>query len=230
MQTRSAAHTFSRSTDSISLACISVLTSSSVCVLFTHFSRQNRFDVFLSAENKFSRQNLSYLPQLHFISVSIAVMQVANKSPIVIQSRGARFLDLVRQNKLNVSPQLTVKANRRFSLDARHTTTPKNEKKEYFNFSSEVKYNPDASPSSGILMKRKADNDSPANSSNKVRNLILLCCCEFFNLNLKFVFVAKTRRLPRSRLVDQRVPHHRRRGEAQIKFKRTHPLSRLQRR
>lgn len=102
-------------------------------------------------------------------------MQVANKSPIVLQSRGARFLDLVRQNKLNVSPQLTVKANRRFSLDARQMTTPKNDKKEYFNFSSEVKFNPDASPSSGILMKRKAENDSPANSSsNKVRDFVVV--------------------------------------------------------
>lgn len=100
-------------------------------------------------------------------------MQVANKSPIVMSSRGARFLDLVLQNKLNVSPQLTIKANRRFSLDARTATTPRNNKKEYFNFSSEVKFNPDASPSSGILSKRKSE-DSPANSSNKVRleNLI----------------------------------------------------------
>lgn len=99
-------------------------------------------------------------------------MQVANKSPIVMASRGARFLDLVRQNKLNVSPQLTLKANRRFSLDAcRKTPTNGAKKTEYLNFSSETKFNPDASPSSGILSKRKNDNESPLmNSSAKVRN------------------------------------------------------------
>lgn len=99
-------------------------------------------------------------------------MQVANKSPMCMSSRGARFLDLVLQNKLNVSPQLTLKANRRFSLGAT-TTTPKNDKKEYLNFSSEVKFDPAASPSSGILMKRKTtDESSPANSSSKVREEI----------------------------------------------------------
>jgi hypothetical protein len=88
-----------------------------------------------------------------------------------MSSRGAKFLDLVRQNRINVSPQLTIKANRRFSLNDAMKKTPINEvkKPEYLHFSSEVKFNPDASPSSGILSKRKAENESPLlNSSAKV--------------------------------------------------------------
>lgn len=110
-------------------------------------------------------------------------MQVS-KSPIIIASRGARFLDLVLQNKLNVSPQLS-KA-RRFSLNSmpkqlneRDAETQKlgcfseklKKEKEYLRFNSNLTpFHPDASPSSSILSKnkRKAEADSSPCSSVKV--------------------------------------------------------------
>jgi hypothetical protein len=122
-------------------------------------------------------------------------MQVSTKSPIVMASRGARFLDLVRQNKLNISPQLNKLTNkRRFSmfeddilnkrrsmnetLDKESKERDENkqkreEEKEYLSFSSSLKYNPNASPSSSILSssKRKADESIDASplTSAKVR-------------------------------------------------------------
>lgn len=107
-------------------------------------------------------------------------MQVSTKSPIIIaSSRGARFLDLVKQNKLNVSPQLS---KRRFSLcdafkkDRNEAQQKKNapEEKDYLKFSSQLKFNPNASPSSSILSKRKAEaptpDSSPLASSSKVNS------------------------------------------------------------
>lgn len=105
-------------------------------------------------------------------------MQPTNNSPLLSASRGARFLDLVKQNKLNVSPQLNSKQQRRFSICDFMTESKKKEvhidatdKKEYLTLSANVKHNPDASPSSGILSKkRKADTSefSPLTSSVKV--------------------------------------------------------------
>lgn len=84
-------------------------------------------------------------------------MEVSTKSSPIIASRGARFLDLVRQNKLNVSPQLTKVRNEENS-------------KEYLKFSAKKQFDPDASPTSSILIKRKAEPDSsPLTSSAKVR-------------------------------------------------------------
>jgi hypothetical protein len=100
-------------------------------------------------------------------------MQVSSKSPNFVSSRGARFLDLVMQNKLNVSPQLS-KA-RRFSLLTEsekiknRETEKENKEKDYLKFNSSNPFNPEASPSSSILSKRKAEADSsPLTSSAKV--------------------------------------------------------------
>lgn len=107
-------------------------------------------------------------------------MQVSTKSPILISSRGARFLDLVKQNKLNVSPQLN---KRRFSMcegfskDRNEAKLKQDipEEKDYLKFSSQLKFNPDASPSSSILSKRKAESQTPdpsplPSSSAKVKS------------------------------------------------------------
>ena len=70
-------------------------------------------------------------------------------------SRGARFLDLVKQNKLNVSPQLNKKltANKNIIKDLMEKGSKKDD--EYLKFSNDL---PDlsSSPSSSILSKRKA--------------------------------------------------------------------------
>lgn len=105
---------------------------------------------------------------------------MSTKSPIIMAGRGARFLDLVRQNKLNVSPQLS---KRRLSIQDFFTSQSKElensktknkalEEKDYLKFSSTLKYNPDASPSSSILSKRKLEADSSplSNSAAKVRS------------------------------------------------------------
>lgn len=89
-------------------------------------------------------------------------MEVSMKSPIIIASRGARFLDLVRQNKLNVSPQLT------------KVKSIAKEEKNYLKLSAK-KFDPDASPTSSILSKRKAEPDSsPLTSSAKVRKKMVI--------------------------------------------------------
>lgn len=107
-------------------------------------------------------------------------MQVSTKSPIIIASRGARFLDLVRQNKLNVSPQLE---KRRHSISDAFTKELKerdeklknggsnsekeNKEKDYLKFNSSLKiFDPNASPSSSILSKRKAESSSPLTSAS----------------------------------------------------------------
>lgn len=104
-------------------------------------------------------------------------MQTNGKSPVLSASRGARFLDLVKQNKLNVSPQLNSKQQRRFSLCDFMTESKKKDvqmvppNKEYLTLSANVKHNPHASPSSGILSKKRhadTSESSPLTSSAKV--------------------------------------------------------------
>ncbi|CAG9799440.1 unnamed protein product [Chironomus riparius] len=96
-------------------------------------------------------------------------------SPIIkSHSRGARFLDLVKSNKINVSPQLT----KRLSLckNVGKDLMERSEKKssEYLKFSNETP-NLMASPSSGILSKRKnavmetPDSPSQNNSAKRKR-------------------------------------------------------------
>lgn len=114
-------------------------------------------------------------------------MQVAVKSPNLetqsdvrkaiispaIGSRGARFLNLVRSNKLDVSPQLS----KRLSLTKKQNLMElMHVKKEegvvvdnYLKFNSIHPFDPHQSPSQGILSKRKPETpDSPANASAKV--------------------------------------------------------------
>jgi hypothetical protein len=118
-------------------------------------------------------------------------MQVAIKSPnmemsselrrpmispvIKSNSRGARFLDLVRSNKLDVSPQLS----KRLSITKKQQNVMelmgKPEKKEdpanrdYLKFSATIQFDPNSSPSQGILSKRKPETpESPAFNSAKV--------------------------------------------------------------
>lgn len=106
-------------------------------------------------------------------------MQVSKNSPVLSASRGARLIDLVKQNKINISPQLTLKTQRRFSLnEPSFKDAPKprlaipNEEKDYLKFSNQLKFDPNASPSSSILSKRKGDaetpDQSPFGSSSKV--------------------------------------------------------------
>ena len=112
-------------------------------------------------------------------------MQVAMKSPnlngfssspiIKSHSRGARFLDLVKNNKLNISPQLTkrrLSLNINASKDLMERSEKKAESRDYLKFSN-IAPNLMASPSSGILSKRKSavieTPDSPSqNNSAKV--------------------------------------------------------------
>ena len=101
-------------------------------------------------------------------------MHVSTKSPNFVSSRGARFLDLVKANKLTVSPQLT----RRFSLnEMKRDEKLKSESKtkDYLKFNSCNPFNPEASPSSSILSKRKAEADSSplTSSSAKVRDVYI---------------------------------------------------------
>lgn len=125
-------------------------------------------------------------------------MQVAVKSPnleissemrrplispvIKSHSRGARFLDLVRSNKLDVSPQLSKrlsiikKPNNVMDLMIKpeKKDDPVNNRDDYLKFSPAVQYNPAASPSQGILNKRKLETpESPAFGSAKVSLIFL---------------------------------------------------------
>lgn len=118
-------------------------------------------------------------------------MQVAVKSPnlevssemrrplispvIKSNSRGARFLDLVRSNKLDVSPQLSkrisiTKKQHNNVMDLMVKPEKKENPDEYLKFSPAIQFDPTSSPSQGILSKRKAETpDSPAfGSANKV--------------------------------------------------------------
>jgi hypothetical protein len=92
-------------------------------------------------------------------------------SPIV-KSRGRVFLELVKQNKLNVSPQLSNKFKQK--LIKCEEVAVINEKKDGHGdvFLPNVHFDPNSSPSSGILSKRKQIQantpDSPTNASAKV--------------------------------------------------------------
>lgn len=111
-------------------------------------------------------------------------MQVSTISPVVTQSRTSRILDLAAMsNKLIVSPQLQNKLfkKRRFSmLDVPSNKqkflkmTDGEEKKDYLEMSSATRFNPNASPVSSILSKRRSDvlpDSSPLTSSAKVNIL-----------------------------------------------------------
>lgn len=105
-------------------------------------------------------------------------MQVSKNSPVFSASRGARLIDLVKQNKINISPQLRQKTQRRFSLnepffkDAPKPRLAIPNEEDYLKFSNQLKFDPNASPSSSILSKRKGDaetpDQSPFGSSSKV--------------------------------------------------------------
>lgn len=108
-------------------------------------------------------------------------MQVTMKSPNLNEfSRGARFLDLVKNNKLNVSPQLT----KRLSLHGKNAiglmerSDKKPERNDYLKFSNGTP-NLKSSPASGILSKRKSTAietpDSPSQHSAKVMNFNKIC-------------------------------------------------------
>ncbi|CAO1297091.1 unnamed protein product [Diamesa tonsa] len=93
----------------------------------------------------------------------------------VVKSRGARFLDMVRQNNLNTSPK-TSSIRKSFSDSMSKENKDENHKDQtYFKFSSDKKFNPKASPSSSILSKRKACADdlitSPFSSSAKKKRV-----------------------------------------------------------
>ena len=112
-------------------------------------------------------------------------------SPVIMKSRGARFLDLVKNNKLNVSPQLNKRISGKNSLMEKFNV--KKENPDYLKFSDKSP-NLNLSPSSSILSKRKPSRvetpDSPSQNSAKVILSILLkflkflifygtCCCFF---------------------------------------------------
>jgi len=102
-------------------------------------------------------------------------LQLNLVSPIIkSQSRGARFLDLVKSNKINVSPQLTKRLSltKNVGKDLMERSEKKAANQDYLKFSNGTP-NLMASPSSGILSKRKsaviATPDSPSqNHSAKV--------------------------------------------------------------
>lgn len=90
----------------------------------------------------------------------------------VVKSRGARFLDMVRQNNINTSPK-TSSSRKSFSSSISNENRDGNQRdQDYLKFSSDKKFNPKASPSSSILSKRKASTDalitSPFSTSSKV--------------------------------------------------------------
>lgn len=107
-------------------------------------------------------------PNLNEFTNTMEVHQRKLISPIIkSNSRGARFLDLVKNNKLNVSPQLT----KRISLHGKNLMerTERKPDPEYLKFSSTPNLN--SSPSSSILSKRKSvieTPDSPSQNSAKV--------------------------------------------------------------
>lgn len=87
-------------------------------------------------------------------------MQASTKSPVLPDCRGSRFLDLVKQNKLNVSD---TKKQQSFERGQDSASKVSAERKTY---------NPEVSPIS-ILTKRKpfivpVTPDSPSGSSSKV--------------------------------------------------------------
>lgn len=93
------------------------------------------------------------------------VNQLNLVSPVIKHSRGARFLDLVKNNKLNVSPQL----NKRLSVNKNvvKDLMEKSEKKEdYLKFSVGTP-SLSSSPSSGILSKRKQTMETPDSPSTQ---------------------------------------------------------------
>jgi len=138
-------------------------------------------------------------------------MNIAAKSPVmdqsldarrilispIVKSRGARFLDLVRQNKLNVSPQL----KKRISLTEAAAEQKAEEicEKDFLKITNSP-FNPLASPSSGILSKRKNDTPEPS-SSAKVSVAVSSIASQLYNPS----FVEETCRVLRSCLNNKTV-------------------------
>jgi hypothetical protein len=87
-------------------------------------------------------------------------------------SRGAKFLDLVRQNNISISPK-TSKAVLSLSEITPKDIKDHQKENKYFKFSSDTKFNPNASPRSSILStkrKIKTPEKSPfLSASAKVR-------------------------------------------------------------
>ncbi|CRK86211.1 CLUMA_CG000097, isoform A [Clunio marinus] len=86
-------------------------------------------------------------------------MQSNMISPLLNSSRGARFLDLVRQKTPNLSPQIEESKNIKISASKIKEEKSKNENEgdsNFLTFSSELKYNPNASPRSSILSKKRS--------------------------------------------------------------------------
>lgn len=105
-------------------------------------------------------------------------LQLNLVSPIIkSHSRGARFLDHVKSNKINVSPQLTkrLSLSKTVGKDIMEKAEKKSTDPDYLKFSNGTP-NLMASPSSGILSKRKntviETPDSPSqNNSAKVSQI-----------------------------------------------------------
>lgn len=95
-------------------------------------------------------------------------------SPVINKnSRGMKFLNLVRSNKLNISPQLSKRISNKASVMKIMQNRKKDENDtngdEFLKFSPAINYDPNSSPSQGILSKRKIETpDSPANNTAKV--------------------------------------------------------------
>ena len=86
----------------------------------------------------------------------------------VVKSRGARFLDMVRQSNLKTSPIITNSQIPASDVALKKTVepqTPNKKNKTNFDFKSGNKFNPKSSP---ISSKRKVqeDNNSPCLSNS----------------------------------------------------------------
>lgn len=125
-------------------------------------------------------------------------LQLNLVSPIIkSHSRGARFLDLVKSNKINVSPQLTKRLSLSKSVgkDLMERAEKKSSDPDYLKFSNGTP-NLMASPSSGILSKRKntviETPDSP--SQNNSAKVSLIRKSIILNINLMFKLSSNLKR------------------------------------
>lgn len=82
----------------------------------------------------------------------------------VVKSRGARFLDMVRQSNLKTSPQITIPQSPATEVSLKGTGEPKTPSKKHILPHQESKcdrFNPKSSPTSS---KRKIPSDTVNNS------------------------------------------------------------------
>lgn len=117
-------------------------------------------------------------PEINKFQASVETRKMNLISPVIINggSRGLKFLDLVKSNKLNVSPQLNKRMNSNKNIVK--DLMKRKDDESYLKFSNNVP-NPTSSPSSSILSKRKAvieTPDSPMDNSAKVRYLNVFLC------------------------------------------------------